>query len=92
MLFRSFGVKGALKLSSAFHGLTVLFLLLVGLTGRLGAIYWLGTAAVALVLLWEHRLVKPDDLSRINKAFFDLNAYVSVGYFLTTVADRWLAG
>ena len=87
-----FGVRGALNLSSAFHCLTVLFLLLVGLTARLGAIYWLGTAAVALVLLWEHRLVKPDDLSRVNKAFFDLNAYVSVGYLLTTVADRLLAG
>jgi 4-hydroxybenzoate polyprenyltransferase len=87
-----FGVRGALNLSSAFHCLTVLFLLLVGLTARLGAVYWLGTAAVALVLLWEHRLVKPDDLSRVNKAFFDLNAYVSVGYLLATVADRLLVG
>jgi 4-hydroxybenzoate polyprenyltransferase len=87
-----FGVRGALYLSSAFHCLTVVFLLLVGLTARLGPIYWLGTAAVALVLLWEHRLVKPDDLSRVNKAFFDLNAYVSVVYFLTTLADRLWAG
>ena len=87
-----FGVRGALALSSACHCLTVLFMLLVGLTARLGAIYWLGTAAVALVLLWEHRLVKPDDLSRVNKAFFDLNAYVSVGYLLTTVADRLWSG
>jgi len=87
-----FGVRGALHLSSAFHCLTVVFLLLVGLTARLGPIYWLGTVAVALVLLWEHRLVKPDDLSRVNKAFFDLNAYVSVGYLFTTVADRLLAG
>ncbi|OGQ77581.1 MAG: hypothetical protein A3F90_06380 [Deltaproteobacteria bacterium RIFCSPLOWO2_12_FULL_60_19] len=87
-----FGVRGALYLSSAFHCLTILFLLLVGLTARLGPIYWFGTAAVALVLLWEHRLVKPDDLSRVNKAFFDLNAYVSVGYFLATLADRLWAG
>ena len=87
-----FGVSGALYLSSAFHCLTVVFLLLVGLTARLGPIYWLGTVAVALVLLWEHRLVKPDDLSRVNKAFFDLNAYVSVGYLLTTVADRLWGG
>jgi 4-hydroxybenzoate polyprenyltransferase len=38
-------------------------------------------------LFWEHRIVAPDDLSRINRAFFDFNAYVSVGYFLTTLVD-----
>lgn len=87
-----FGVKTSLRLSSAFHCLTVLFLALVGLSAGLGALYWAGIAAVAGVLFWEHRLVKPNDLSRINKAFFDLNAYVSLGYFLTTLADLLLAG
>jgi len=42
---------------------------------------------VALVLFWEHRIVTPNDLSRINRAFFDLNAYVSIGYFLATLGD-----
>jgi 4-hydroxybenzoate polyprenyltransferase len=65
----------------------VFFLAAVGLSARLGIIYWLGCVATALILFWEHRIVKPDDLSRINKAFFDLNAYVSIGYFLTTLAD-----
>jgi 4-hydroxybenzoate polyprenyltransferase len=50
-------------------------------------IYWLGYAAVTAVLLWEHRIVTPDDLSRINRAFFDFNAYVSVGYLLTIIID-----
>ena len=49
--------------------------------------YWLGLAVVALILYGEHRLVKPDDLSRINRAFFDFNAYVSVGYLLTILGD-----
>ena len=40
--------------------------------------------------LREHRLVTPTDLSRINRAFFDFNAYVSIGYLLTTVADVFL--
>jgi len=40
-----------------------------------------------VILFWEHRLVRPDDLSRINRAFFDFNAYVSVGYFLATLGD-----
>jgi len=47
-------------------------------------------AAVTLILIWEHRLVKPDDLSRINRAFFDFNAYVSLGYFLTILGDLLL--
>jgi 4-hydroxybenzoate polyprenyltransferase len=85
-----FGVASGLRLSSLFHLVTVVFLLLVGLSARLGAIYWLGVTAVSLILFWEHRLVRPNDLSKINKAFFDLNAYVSLGYFLTTLADVFL--
>jgi len=59
----------------------------VGLSARQGMIYWSGLAAVSAILFWEHRLVRPDDLSRVNRAFFDFNAYVSVGYFLTTLGD-----
>ena len=57
----------------------------------MGIIYWIGSAAVATVLAWEHRIVTPTDLSRINRAFFDLNAYVSIGYFLATVIDIIIA-
>jgi 4-hydroxybenzoate polyprenyltransferase len=87
-----FGVTGALRLSSFFHGCTVAFLGLVGLTAGLGVVYWIGLAAVSAVLYWEHRIVTPDDLSRINRAFFDLNAYVSIGYFLSIVGDILLSG
>lgn len=86
-----FGVAVALRLSSLFHAMTAGFLMLVGITARLGVIYWFGFAAVAMVLFWEHRIVKPTDLSRINRAFFDFNAYVSVGYFLATLADLLVA-
>ncbi len=82
-----FGIAGALRLSSAFHCGTILFLALVGRAAAMGLVYWLGFMAVAAVLVWEHRIVRPSDLSRINKAFFDLNAYVSLGYFLFTLAD-----
>jgi len=85
-----FGVAGALRLSSCFHFVTVLLLASVGLFAQTGTIYWLGFAAVAVVLYWEHRIVAPDDLTRINKAFFDLNAYVSIGYFFATLADATL--
>jgi 4-hydroxybenzoate polyprenyltransferase len=82
-----FGIDTALRLSVLFHLVTVLFLALVGLSAQLGIVYWLGFLAVSAVLWWEHRIVRPDDLSRINRAFFDLNAYVSIGYLLTTVGD-----
>jgi 4-hydroxybenzoate polyprenyltransferase len=82
-----FGVAGALRLSSFFHLCTVFALALVGQTAQMGIIYWLGVVAVSAILFWEHRIVTPNDLSRINKAFFDFNAYVSIGYFLATLGD-----
>ncbi len=85
-----FGISLALKLSSFFHFLTVIFLALVGLSANLKVIYWIGVCTIAVILVWEHRLVKPSDLTRINRAFFDLNAYVSIGYLFTTVADLLL--
>jgi 4-hydroxybenzoate polyprenyltransferase len=85
-----FGIAGALRLSGIFHFCTVSFLALVGLAAGLGPLYWIGLAAVTGILYWEHRIVKPDDLSRVNRAFFDLNAYVSIGYLLTTATDVFL--
>jgi 4-hydroxybenzoate polyprenyltransferase len=86
-----FGVVAALRLSTLFHLGTIAFLALVGLAAEMGLIYWLGFLTVALVLLWEHRIVTPTDLSRINRAFFDLNAYISIGYFFATLADILVA-
>ena len=85
-----FGIVAALQLSSFFHLCTAIFLALVGLAAQLGIIYWLGFAAVAAILFWEHRIVTPTDLSRVNRAFFDFNAYVSIGYFLITAGDLLL--
>ena len=87
-----FGVARALKLSTFFHLCTVFSLGLVGLTAQMGVVYWLGFGAISVILFWEHRIVKPNDLSRIGRAFFDFNAYVSIGYLLTIVGDltwRW---
>jgi 4-hydroxybenzoate polyprenyltransferase len=82
-----FGVPAALRLSALFHLCTMAFLSLVGLRAGMGLIYWLGVLIVGIVLYWEHRIVTPKDLSRINRAFFDLNAYVSIGYFFATLGD-----
>jgi 4-hydroxybenzoate polyprenyltransferase len=85
-----FGVVTSLRLSTLFHVATVLFLTLVGASAKLGMIYWIGLTVVAAILLAEHGLVRSNDLSRINRAFFDFNAYVSIGYFLTTLGDVFL--
>ncbi|MGE5820340.1 MAG: UbiA-like polyprenyltransferase [Deltaproteobacteria bacterium] len=82
-----FGVGRALRLSAFFHFCTVIFLALVGLAAAVGVVYWLGFITVSAVLFWEHRIVTPTDLSRINRAFFDFNAYVSIGYLLAIITD-----
>jgi 4-hydroxybenzoate polyprenyltransferase len=85
-----FGLAGALRLSALFHLLTAGFLAAVGVTAQMGIIYWIGFAAISIILFWEHRIVTANDLSRINKAFFDFNAYIGICYFLTTLGDLLL--
>ena len=53
----------------------------------LGAIYWAGVAAVAALLIVEHALVRPDNLSRVNQAFFQVNAVISVGLLVIVLLD-----
>jgi 4-hydroxybenzoate polyprenyltransferase len=86
-----FGIAGALRLSSLCHFFTAVFLGAVGVSARMGPIYWIGLVCVSAMLFWEHCIVKPGDLSRINKAFFDFNAYISIGYFFATLGDVLIA-
>jgi 4-hydroxybenzoate polyprenyltransferase len=53
----------------------------------LGVLYGAGVAVVALLLAWEHSLVRPSDLSRVNAAFFTINGFVSIGLFAFTATD-----
>ena len=57
----------------------------------LGGVAVAGVAAVALLLIWEHRLVRADDLSRIDAAFFTMNGYVSVIFFLFWATDIFIS-
>lgn len=86
-----FGVSKALNISSALHVLTVLFLITLGFCLPLSPIYWLGVAMVAVMLIYEHSIVKPDDLSRINAAFFNINGCVSIAVFLTILLAKLLS-
>ena len=82
------GVPGSLRLAFISH-LTMLALLVVLylVTPELGTVYLVGIGATAALLLYEHWLVRPDDLTRINRAFFQVNAVVSVGLLLLVLAQ-----
>ncbi|MFA5353735.1 MAG: UbiA-like polyprenyltransferase [Thermodesulfovibrionales bacterium] len=80
-----FGPARSILLSRVFHGLTWLLLALTGILFHLGFVYAMGMAAVAGLLIYEHSLVKPHDLSRLNMAFFNMNGYISVTVFVFTL-------
>ena len=88
----AFGVPWSLIFSGLLHAGTVVALVLVGRAASLGPIYYAGVAIVAAVLVYEHAIVKPTDLSRLNVAFFNLNGYVAVIYFGATLCEVLFAG
>ena len=63
-----------------------------GLAAQLGLAYWCVLAAAALLLLWQHRIVAPNDLSRVDVAFFTLNGWVGLALFAGVALDVSLAG
>lgn len=79
------GEVGALRVSAALHLLTVLLLAALPLSWPLGWPYGLGVAGIAVLLSWEHRLVRPGDLSRLDQAFFALNGWVGVGLLVAVI-------
>ncbi len=85
-----FGTRGALRLSAASHLLTILSLAATGLLLHRGPVFGGGVLLFGAVLLVEHRLVRGGNLEKIDRAFFDCNALVSVGFFLVTLLDAWL--
>lgn len=82
-----FGRRGALLLARLFHLAAFLLFALAGRQAGLGAPWWIGLALAAAAFVVQHGLVRPDDLSRVQLAFFQLNAVVSTALFLAT----WLA-
>jgi 4-hydroxybenzoate polyprenyltransferase len=82
-----FGERGAFAGARVFHFGTVVLLLAAGLGLDVGVLYWLGVAAVALLLAYEHSLVRPGDLRRLDTAFFTMNGVISVAFFVFVLAD-----
>ena len=82
-----YGIRAALGGSTLLHVLMLGLLIVVARMEHLGWLAGLGLVLVALLLTYEHRLVKPSDLSRVNAAFFNINGYISVLFFLTWAGD-----
>jgi len=87
---RSLGIARALRVAQLLHVLMVAALAALVVSLELGALAMAGVAAVVALLVYEHSLVKPDDLSRVNAAFFTLNGWVSVLFFIFWAADIFL--
>ncbi len=89
---KRFGIAAALWISGILHLAMVAILAWLFLREGLGGLSLLGLAAVALLLTYEHSLVRPKDLSRVNTAFFTVNGWISVLMFAATLADLLLNG
>ncbi|TAK36130.1 MAG: 4-hydroxybenzoate octaprenyltransferase [Chloroflexota bacterium] len=85
-----FGIAAGLWLSIVCHALTVLLLVAVGISLGLGSFYWLGVAITAGLLIYEHTLVRPRDLSRLTIAFFNMNGYIAVTMFVFVMAAVYI--
>jgi 4-hydroxybenzoate polyprenyltransferase len=83
-----FGVRASLRIAAACHA--IMFAVLVGLSfasPHLEVVYLIGLAAVGALLVYEHRLVRPDDLTRVNRAFFHVNGVISVGLLVLVLVQ-----
>ena len=87
---RVLGIARALHLAQAMHVLMIVCLLALVYTLHLGALALAGVAAIVTLLIYEHSLVKADDLSRVDAAFFTMNGYVSVLFLIFWAADIFL--
>ncbi|MFZ0704503.1 MAG: UbiA-like polyprenyltransferase [Candidatus Korobacteraceae bacterium] len=84
---KAFGIRNALRLARVFHVITFALLVWMALAFGLGKIALAGVLLVGLLLIYEHSLVKHDDLRRLNAAFFTMNGFISMGFLFFIAAD-----
>lgn len=82
-----FGLKKALFISRLMHILTIVGLGYTGLLINLGMYYWIGFGLTILLLIYEHSIISPNNLSRVNQAFFTINGTISIVLFFATLID-----
>ena len=81
------GIERALRLAALFHLIMILLLFLLIFFENLGMFFIIGVLLIAGLLMYEHSIVRPDDLSRVNVAFFNVNGIISIGLMLMTILD-----
>jgi len=86
----AFGIPTALRIAFGSHLLTIVMLLLLWQVAALGPLFFTGIVLIGILLLYEHSLVRPDDLTRVNIAFFNVNAVISFGILLLGCLDVWI--
>jgi len=89
---RRFGISGALWIARAIHALMFCALVVFFVNAHLGWLGFAGVIATGALLVYQHSIVKSNDLSRLNAAFFTTNAFVSVILFVTIASDALLIG
>ncbi len=85
-----FGINIALYLSIIAHLISVILLICLGVFLQYGLPYWIGLFITVVLFIWEHNLVKPDDLSHIDLAFFNINSYISVTLFAAVLGALYI--
>ncbi len=84
------GVRGSIVTAKLLHIITLVLLIMFGVGTQFGMVYYAGVLLAGLILIWEHRLVRPDDLTRLDAAFFQMNGIVSIVMFVFAFGDRVL--
>ncbi|MOA51216.1 prenyltransferase [compost metagenome] len=84
------GTKKALNFSSVLHVFSALFVIAAGYLGNFGIFYWIGVTGYIGMLIYQHSVVKPNDLSRVNLAFMTANGIASVVFAVFFLADVYL--
>jgi 4-hydroxybenzoate polyprenyltransferase len=85
-----FGRKKALILSIVFHAIALILVAAGGIMGDFHLLYWIGSAIFACLLVYEHIIVKPTDISRVNLAFATMNGMASVIFACFVIADLFV--
>lgn len=83
------GSIATINMSRVCHILSIVFSIWMGMINKSGTFYFFGIVSIMSILIYEHRLVKPNDFSRINLAFFTLNGFVSILFFVFCLLDLY---
>jgi 4-hydroxybenzoate polyprenyltransferase len=86
------GKKNALRVSEVLHAFSAVLIVVAGLTAGFGWLYWVGVAVFIGMLIYQHSIVKPDDLRRVNLAFMTANGIASVVFAVFVIADLFVGG